>query len=77
MLVAALVIAALMTWRRGDIAYLLVLAWAFAGIAIKHSDNAVVSTASWVATTVVLALVVVCIVRRRPLAGNPSYGVSA
>ena len=77
MLVAALAIAALMTWRRGDIAYLLVLAWAFAGIAIKHSDNAVVSTASWVATAVVLALVVVCLVRRRTQPGNLSYGVSA
>ena len=65
MLAAALVVAALMTWTRGDAAYLLVLAWAFAGIAIKHSGNGVVSTASWVATAAVLVMVGVCVVRRR------------
>lgn len=65
MLAVAVVVAILMTLTRADIAYLLVLAWAFAGIAIKHADNGIVSTASWVATAVVLILVLVSILRRR------------
>ena len=70
MLVVAVVVGALMTWTRGDVAYLLVLAWAFAGIGVKHGDNAVVSTASWVATGVILLFVVVSIIRRRQ--GEPA-----
>ena len=65
MLAVAVVVAVLMTLTRADIAYLLVLAWAFAGIAIKHADNGIVSTASWVATAVVLLLVLVSFLRRR------------
>jgi hypothetical protein len=64
MLAVALVVATFMTLTRGDIAYLLVLAWAFAGIGVKHADNGIVSTASWVATVIVLILVLVSILRR-------------
>jgi hypothetical protein len=42
-----------------------VLAWAFAGIGVKHSGNSVVSTASWVATILVFLLILVSILRRR------------
>ena len=54
MLVVALVVAALMTWRRRDTPYALVLAWAFAGIAIKHEMIAEVMIPAWVATGVAL-----------------------
>lgn len=65
MLAAGVVIAAAMALTRGDIAYLLVLIWAFAGIAVKHSDNDIVSTASWVATIIVVLLVVLAIFRNQ------------
>jgi hypothetical protein len=47
------------------VAYLLVLAWAFAGIGVKHSAVTPVATAAWVATGYVLALVVVSLLRGR------------
>jgi hypothetical protein len=56
MLAAALVIAGLVAFTRRDVAYLLVLAWAFAGIAIKHAATPAVSTAAWLATAIVLML---------------------
>jgi benzodiazapine receptor len=69
MLAVALVVAILMTITRADVAYLLVLVWAFAGVGIKHADNGVVATTSWIATAIVLVLVVISIVRRWKTAG--------
>lgn len=65
MLAVALVVATAMALTRRDWAYLLVLAWAFAGIAIKHADNQVVAIASWVATAIVLGLVLFSVFTRR------------
>ncbi len=62
-LAVALVIATVMALTRRDVAYLLVLAWAFAGIGVKHLGVDVVSTAAWAATGYVLALVVVSVLR--------------
>ena len=62
-LAVALVIATLVALTRRDAAYLLVLAWAFAGIGVKHSAVMPVATAAWVATGYVLALVVVSLLR--------------
>lgn len=56
MLVAATGITAGVVFTRGDIAYGLVIVWAFAGIAVKHADTPIVSTAAW-AATVAVALV--------------------
>jgi hypothetical protein len=64
-LAVALVVATLVALTRGDVAYLLVLAWAFAGIGVKHSSITPVATAAWVATGYVLALVVVSLLRGR------------
>ncbi len=50
MLVVATGITAAVTFTRGDIAYGLVIVWAFAGIGVKHAGTAVVSTAAWVGT---------------------------
>ena len=49
MLVVALVVAGLMAYTRGDVAYLLVLVWAFAGIGVKQAPVALVSNAAYVA----------------------------
>ena len=56
MLAAALVIAALIAVTRRDVAYLLVLAWAFAGIATKHATTPAVTISAWIATAIVLLL---------------------
>ena len=53
MLLAATGITAGVTFTRGDIAYGLVIVWAFAGIAVKHAGTAVVSTTAWTATALV------------------------
>jgi len=53
MLMAATGIAAAVAFTRGDVAYGLVIVWAFAGIAVKHAGVTVVSTTAWVMTAVV------------------------
>lgn len=52
-LVAAVIIAALMTTFRRDVAYLAVLVWAFVGIAVRPTDSTLVVTAAWLAAGVV------------------------
>lgn len=70
MLVAATIIATAVSLTRGDVAYMLVIAWAFAGIAIKHSGTQLVATVAWVMTAVVVIMLVVGFFvnrqRRRP-----------
>jgi hypothetical protein len=56
MLAVTVLVGALMTLTRRDIPYLLVLAWAAAGIAIKQAPTPAVATAAWVATAALLAL---------------------
>ena len=53
MLVAATIIASAVSITRGDIAYVAVIVWAFVGIALKHSDNLIVTIAAWAAAIVV------------------------
>jgi translocator protein len=62
MLAVAVVLAWLMAITRRDVAYLLVLVWAFIGIATKHAATPVVSNAAWIATALVAAAVVWSIV---------------
>ena len=52
-LAVAVVIAAAVAITRADVAYLLVLVWAFAGIAVKHPDVALVATSAIVAAVLV------------------------
>jgi len=59
MLAIATVVGGLVSFRRGDIAYAAVLVWAFAGIAIKHSDNVVVSAAAWTAVVVTIIFLII------------------
>jgi benzodiazapine receptor len=63
MLIAATAIALAVGLTRRDIAYLLVIVWAFVGIAVKHSGTPVVSTAAW-ATAAVVGLVSIATVVR-------------
>ena len=66
MLIAGLAIASAVSLTRGDVAYMLVIVWAFAGIAVKHAGTPVVATAAWVTTALAaLMLVVGVLVNRR------------
>jgi hypothetical protein len=58
MLAVASVVATAMAVTRRDAAYLAVLVWAFAGIAVKFPNEALVNTSAWIATgySVVLIL---------------------
>jgi benzodiazapine receptor len=66
MLAVAVVVAWLMAITRRDVAYLLVLVWAFIGIANKHASIPAVSTAAWIATALVGAAVIWSALPRRP-----------
>jgi hypothetical protein len=59
MLVAGAAIASAVSLTRGDVAYVLVIVWAFVGIAVKHADTPIVSvTAAFMAVVVALTLLV-------------------
>ncbi len=69
-LAVAVLLGAAMSLTRGDVAYSLVLIWAFCGIAIKTAapptaiTTPLVSAAAWVAAGLVLALLLVGLVLR-------------
>jgi hypothetical protein len=65
MLLAAVVISGIMSFTRGDIAYSLVLIWAFVGIAVKHQDTSVVAASAWVSALLVGLLLVVAVALNR------------
>ncbi|MEJ2207512.1 MAG: tryptophan-rich sensory protein [Anaerolineae bacterium] len=59
MLVVGGVVASLVSLTRGDVAYVLVIVWAFAGIVVKQSDTlSVAITAGVVAGLVLLTLII-------------------
>jgi benzodiazapine receptor len=59
MLVIGVVLAFAMGLSRGDVAYMLVVVWAFAGIAVKQSAAPLVSTTAWIAAGLTAVLIVV------------------
>jgi translocator protein len=63
MIGAATIVALLMALTRRDIAYLLVLVWALAGIGVKHLATPAVSAAAWLATLLIAVMVVYLAVR--------------
>ena len=64
MLAVAVVVGGLMAFTRKDIAYLLVLVWAFVGIAVKFPAEPLVNTAAWCASAVVSLLVVITVITK-------------
>ena len=72
MLVAGASIASVVTLTRGDIAYMLVVVWAFVGIAIKHTETPVVATAAWVVTALAVLVLVIGIVLGRRQKQQPA-----
>jgi hypothetical protein len=66
MLSIATVLGLLMLWREKDIAYTLVLVWAFIGISNSQADTALVANTAWfVSALLVLAVIVVPLLYRR------------
>jgi hypothetical protein len=73
MLVAATVIASLVSLTRGDVAYMLVIIWAFTGIAVKHADTPTVAVAAALMVLVVAGVMAVG-AKRRPERPAPVEG---
>lgn len=58
MLIVGVALATVMSVRRGDIAYALVVVWAFAGIGVKQVDTPTVATAAWIAAAAVIVVLI-------------------
>ena len=66
MLAVATILGLLMLWREYDIAYTLVLVWAFIGIANSQADTALVANTAWlVSSLLVIAMVFAYFFKRR------------
>ncbi len=65
MLVVACALGALMVQRRGDAAYVLVLLWAFVGIAVKQRATPLVADAAWISALIATVLALSALVRPR------------
>jgi hypothetical protein len=71
MLVVGVVISAAMRITRNEVAYLLVIIWAYIGIFVKHSGNPVVASSALIGTGLVLLMFLTRpnTFRRVPLSG--------
>jgi hypothetical protein len=65
MILVASLVGLLMALTRRDAAYLFVLVWSFAGIAVKQAAVPMVAYAAWAAAVVALGLAVYGIIARR------------
>lgn len=78
MLIAAGAIASAVSFTRGDVAYMLVIVWAFAGIGVKQADTPLVAGAAWVMTAVMaLVLVAGALVKRRRLSSSVTVSATS
>jgi hypothetical protein len=64
MLVAGVVISALMSLTRADIAFSLVLVWAYIGIAVKHANTPLVANSALIAAGMILLIMSVIMFRK-------------
>ena len=66
MLGIATVLGVVMMWREGDVAYVLVLVWAFIGISNSQADTALVANAAWLGSALlIIAIFLIALLRRR------------
>ena len=69
MLIAGVIITSLVILTRGDIAYGLVIVWAFIGIAVKQASTPLVANTAWAMTALVVVVLVAGFIlgrRRKP-----------
>ena len=64
MLTSGVVISILMTLTRADVAYSLVLVWAYVGIAVKHSNTSQVATSALVGAGIILVVLIIVMFRQ-------------
>lgn len=74
-LTVGIAIAATFVWRFADIAYGLVIVWAFVGIVVKESQTAIVPLVAGAGAVLIAGLVVATILRSRPPAASAMIGV--
>jgi hypothetical protein len=72
MLAAGLALSAAMSLRRGDIAYQLVIIWAFAGIAVKQSGVPIVSVAAWAMAALAAIFLILGVLARSRRSHQPA-----
>jgi hypothetical protein len=65
MLAVAALVSLAMAWLRADLAYLLVIIWASAGIAIKQANTALVANTAWAVVALAVIWVLVAFWRRK------------
>ncbi|HET6822425.1 MAG TPA: hypothetical protein VFH34_07230, partial [Anaerolineales bacterium] len=65
MLAVASLLGLAMAWMRRDAGYLLVLVWAFIGIAIKQMGEPMVVVSAWIAVVLMAGLAIFSFIRRR------------
>jgi benzodiazapine receptor len=76
MLAVAATVAGLMAYTRGDIAYLVVLIWAFIGIGVEQSDTQQIAYAAYIAATIVALLVILVIIQKFRQTRKPAIATS-
>jgi hypothetical protein len=76
MLVVALVVAGLMAYDRREIAYLLVLIWAFIGIGVEQADTPLVVNAANLAAAVVAIFVILVLIQKFRQTQGPTLATS-
>jgi hypothetical protein len=76
MLVVAIFVAGLVAYYRQDIAYLLVLIWAFIGIGVEQADTPLVANAAYLAASIVAIFVILVIVQKLRLSRTPMLATS-
>ncbi len=64
-LAAGVLISAMMSLQRADIAYSLVLVWAYVGIAVKQASVPLVAYSAWIAAGLIVVLLVLGVYRKR------------
>jgi len=65
MLTVASLLGLAMAFMRRDIGYLLVLVWAFVGIAVKQAETPIVSASAWIAAVLMAGLHISSFLRRQ------------
>jgi hypothetical protein len=71
MLAVGVIVAGAVHLTRYDVAYMLVILWAFIGIAVKHSETSLVATGAWIASGLVFILLVVGVLLNRKRISPP------
>lgn len=74
-LLVGIAIAATFVWRFADVAYGLVIVWAYAGIVVKEAQTPLVPIVAVAGVALVGGLLVATILRRRPPAATSMVGV--